>query len=465
MKHNAFIIMLTVLMSMVTSMASAYDFVSGGIYYNKLTTSTVSVTYKSYGTATYTGAVTIPESFTYSGTKYYVVEIGENAFWNCAGLTSISIPGRVMKIGNRAFYGCTSLATLTLNEGLQEIGDYAFSSCSKLTSLTIPNGVRKIGEYAFAGCRGLTTVSLFPLKSSNTTNLVSIGKDAFQTCSKISRVEYGSLERLCKTHFNTAYSNPMAATTVSVNLYINGSRVTQITIPSGITQIYPYAFCNGPELISVTIPEGVKAIGKQAFYKCRNLGNVSIPSSMVHIGELALHQTKWYTNQPEGMVYAGKVAYKYKGTLPENASIELKEGTIGIADEIFADSTKLASITLPGSVTRIGNSSFKGCTGLSTFTLPASVNYIDSYAFQDCTLYTVSAQNPEPGTLLSDAFNNASDIILYVPSGSKDAYEAADYWNEFKKILEMSPVGDINGDGKVTIADVTKLVNIILGKD
>ena len=190
------------------------------------------------------------------------------------------------------------------------------------------------------------------------------------------------------------------------------------------------------------MPEGVKSIGKQAFFRSNSLRTISFPNSVVSIGANALSPTQWYTNQAEGMTYAGNVAYKYKGTLPEDASIELKEGTMGIADEIFMDSTKLASYTLPESLTTIGESAFRGCQ-----------------------LYTVTIQNPEPCQLSSTAFANASaDAILYVPSGSKEAYEAASYWNEFKKILEMKPLGDINGDGKVTIADVTRLVDIFLGK-
>lgn len=68
----------------------------------------------------------------------------------------------------------------------------------------------------------------------------------------------------------------------------------------------------------------------------------------------------------------------------------------------------------------------------------------------------------------SNTFSNRTNATLYVPKGSKTAYESADFWKQFKIITELewgNASGDINGDGRITIADVTKLVNMILGKE
>ena len=104
----------------------AHDFEVDGIYYNKNADETsVTVTYRgnSYDAYSdeYSGNVVIPSSVTYSGNTYAVTSIGKYAFYECSGLTSITIPNSVTSIG-----------------------DYAFQVCSGLTSITIPNSVTKL---------------------------------------------------------------------------------------------------------------------------------------------------------------------------------------------------------------------------------------------------------------------------------------------------------------------------------
>ena len=94
--------------------------------------------------------ITIPDS---------VTSIGEKAFHWCKGLTSITIPDSVIDIGWRAFYGCTGLTSITIPDSVISIGDWAFYYCSGLTSVTIGNGVTSIGENAFCDCSSLTTIN------------------------------------------------------------------------------------------------------------------------------------------------------------------------------------------------------------------------------------------------------------------------------------------------------------------
>ena len=121
---------LAAVLSLVATAASAHDFEFDGIYYNYNWEGTSTVTYKgsSYDADAneYTGEVIIPSSVTYSGTTYSVTSIGDKAFGECSGLTSVSIPNSVTSIGN-----------------------YAFAFCSGLTSVTIPNSVTSIGKVAF----------------------------------------------------------------------------------------------------------------------------------------------------------------------------------------------------------------------------------------------------------------------------------------------------------------------------
>ena len=145
---------------------------------------------------------------------------------------------------------------------------------------------------------------------------------------------------------------------------------------------------------SVTIPEkvtyngktySVTYIGWSAFRECSGLTSITIPNSVTSISSDAFDGTAWYDNQPNGLVYAGKVAYKYKGAMPENTAIVLEEGTTEIADEAFYNCSGLTSITIPNSVTSIGMEAFSGCTGLTSIEIPNSVTRIGGEAFSGCT--------------------------------------------------------------------------------
>ena len=176
---------LTAVLSLVATIATAHDFEVDGIYYNDNCDGTVSVTYKgsSYNEYTneYTGDVTIPSSVTYSGTTYSVTSIGEDAFWGCSGLTSVNIPNSVTSIGDYTFYKCSGLTSVTIPNSVTSIGNSVFLYCSGLTSVTIPNSVTSIGKYAFYGCSGLTSVTI-------PNSVTSIGNYAFQGCSGLKSV-------------------------------------------------------------------------------------------------------------------------------------------------------------------------------------------------------------------------------------------------------------------------------------
>ncbi|MGM9689637.1 MAG: leucine-rich repeat domain-containing protein [Bacteroidaceae bacterium] len=194
--------------------------------------------------------------------------------------------------------------------------------------------VKGIGKYAFRGCSGLTSVTI-------PSSVTCIGFEAFQGCSSL----------------------------------------TSVTIPNSVTSIEPYAFQGCSGLTSVTIPNSVTDIDSYAFYDCSGLTSVTIPNSVTTIGGFAFGGTPWYNSQEDGIVYAGMVAYGYKGTMPDDTEIVLKEGTTGIAWSAFQGCSGLTSVTIPNSVTSIGLSAFRDCSSLTSVTIPNSVTTIGSFAF------------------------------------------------------------------------------------
>ncbi len=109
-------------------------------------------------TDTLSKVITIPATVTKDGVKYTVTSIGDYAFWNCSGLTSVDIPDSVTSIGNDAFSMCFGLTSVDIPDGVTSIGNYAFYFCTSLTSVTIPGSVTEISSYVFDGCSGLTEI-------------------------------------------------------------------------------------------------------------------------------------------------------------------------------------------------------------------------------------------------------------------------------------------------------------------
>jgi hypothetical protein len=241
-----------------------------------------------------------------------------------------------------------------------------------------------------------------------------------------------------------------------------------------------------PKKTSITIKSGTRSISNYAFSGCSGLTSINIPSSVLNIGGHAFDGTAWFDNQPNGLVYAGNIAYAYKGVMPNNTSIIIKDGTVSISDYAFRNYKTLTSITIPYSVTRIGGSAFYNCTGLSSvkignsvkeignaafygcnsltsISIPNSVTSIDSNAFRDCSgltsvtignnvmsignyaflgcsgLMDVFCYADNVPSTPSNAFNNSSinNATLHVSGASIDLYKAVVPWKYFKEIVKI----------------------------
>ena len=194
---------------------------------------------------------------------------------------------------------------------------------------------------------------------------------------------------------------------------INGNEAT-VTYRGSSSYEYSNEYTGAVNIPSSVTYNGttysVTTIGYGAFSGCSGLTSVTIPNSVTTIGSYAFDETAWYNNQPDGLVYAGMVAYKYKGTMPNGISIVLKAGCVGIASCAFLGCTGLTSVTIPNSVTTIGSSAFAGCTGLTSVTIPNSVTTIGEHAFEGCAGLT-SVTIPNSVTSIgSGAFRDCSGL-------------------------------------------------------
>ena len=208
-----------------------------------------------------------------------VTSIGDNAFSSCTGLTSLTIGNGVTSIGNSAFYGCTGLTSVTIPNSVTSIGNGAFQGCTGLTSVNIPNSVTNIGDNAFKGCSNLTSVTI-------PNSVTSIGYAAFSGCAHLTSVHISDLAAWCNISFGNDKANPLF---FAHHLYLNDNEITDLVIPNSVTSIKNYAFYSCIGLASVNIPNSVTSIGDSAFENCTGLTSVTIPNSVTSIGREAFY--------------------------------------------------------------------------------------------------------------------------------------------------------------------------------
>ncbi|MCR5360812.1 MAG: leucine-rich repeat domain-containing protein [Bacteroidales bacterium] len=401
-----------------------------------------------------------------------VTSIGDYAFSGCTGLTSIEIPSSVTSIGSAAFSGCTGLTSIEIPSSVTSIGSNAFQNCTGLTSIEIPSSVTSIGNGAFYGCTRLTSIEI-------PSSVTSIGSNAF---SRVKNVIYsGNAEGSTwgaltvngivdgdfvysdaeKTQL-TAYIGsggdvvvPSSVTSIGDYAFQDCKGVTSVVIPNSVTSIGSYAFSGCTVLTSIEIPSSVTSIGDDAFYYCTGLTSIEIPSSVTSIGSYAFYHVKniIYSGSAKGspwgaltvngivdgvFIYSDAEMTQLTAYIGSGGDVVVPSSVTSIGSRAFYGCTGLTSIQIPSCVTSIGNSAFSSCTGLTSIEIPSSVTSIGQEAFYGCTgLTSVTALNPTPVSIASYVFPNRANATLYVPTGSKAAYEAADYWKEFKEIVEI----------------------------
>lgn len=173
-----------------------------------------------YDQETQTGTITFQDVIT---------TIGNNAFWGCSTLTSITIPASVTTIGESAFHGCSNLESVTIKAG--DIGERAFEKCTNLSFIDLQEGVTSIGEEAFRGCTGMTSLT-------TPSTMINIGARAFD----------------------------------------GWKNLTSVTIKKG--DIGEKAFWNCTNLKSITLGNAVTSIGAYAFLLC-SVNSVTFLGSLI----------------------------------------------------------------------------------------------------------------------------------------------------------------------------------------
>ena len=433
-----------------------------------------------YMPQSYSGAYAIPSG---------IYRIAGGALYDCSGLTSVTIPNSVTTIEGSAFSYCSGLTSVTIPNSVASIGESAFSHCSGLISVTIGEGVDSIVDRAFAYCENLSMVvwnavacrdidyrydSDLPFYECPVTtimfgdkvtyipnlyydmdgltsvtipeNVESIGDYAFGSCSGLTSVVWNAVN--CRSSREDGY-------------YWNNyspfgycDNITTMTFGDKVTRIPAYLCYDMDGLTSVSLPESLTSIGAYAFYRCDGLTSVTIPENVESIGDYAFGSCSGLTSVVWNAVKCRDIGYRNGWGL-------------------FDWNSWLTSITFGEKVTHIPAYLCYGCCNLTSVTLPASVTSIGDRAFDggresDLIRVTSLAQNPP----VCEGGPFCQHKMLYVPRGSKEAYEDAPIWGYFNKIIELGngavvtlrvndeDMGSVHGEGEYELGEQVRLAAV-----
>ena len=339
-----------------------------------------------------------------------IQEIGVSAFYNCEQLSSVSMPDSVTTLGASAFALCAALTEVILPNHLTTIPSNCFNK-SGLTRIEIPADVATIGKYAFNRCTSLTELTF-----AANSKIKTIEEDAFYY-AKLSRVELpDGIETLVDNAFRAsgleeivvpasmkqigwaAFSGNSNLRTVHWHPFdctlggsiFSGCGNFQVVF-YGQTEIPAYLFAES-KITEYTVPEGITSIGSNAFAGCTSLSLITLPESLTNVSSsafskaTALYQINW-----NAIALAG-ASFKDCTSLTK---VVFGDKVTKLPYSVFYGCTGIKQITLPDTLTEISANAFYGCTGLTEITIPASVTAI-RYSFQNCTnLKSVIFQNPE----------------------------------------------------------------------
>ena len=413
-------------------------------------------------------SITIPSTIT---------QINSNAFLGCSNLSSVYITDlaawcNINFVNSNA--NPLSYANLFLNK-------------KKIVDLEIPNDVTTISNSAFRGLKDILSV-----KSPNT--VISIGKDAFRDCSSLTSI-FSGIENpfgIDKDVFTSSDKDIYATALLIVPVdkrsdyqnadgwgqftYIieegQGGNVGQVFMEDGISykigENYTVSLVSGNKEQSghVVIPSNVEfngktysvtSIGNGAFGNCTGMSSIMIPSCIKAIGTDAFEETDNLT-----AVKISDIASWFNISFANHYSNPLFH-----AHHLYVEEQEVTDLVIPNNVLTIGDYAFYRCSGLKSITIHESVTSIGINAFNGCSgltlILSLSTTPPtcQEGQLISADEENC---VVLVPKGSLKAYQDAPGWKDFKDIKELYD-GDVNFDGKLDKADVNVLVAYLMGKN
>ena len=385
-----------------------YDFIKDGVYYginsysNTVEVSAYAIAVDStrlYSAYSELEDITIPYTINYQGVDYTVNRIGMAAFYHWK-INNVTLPNSIQSIERNAFSNVDNLEHIDIKEGVASIGRMAFAYCSSLQSLMIPNTVKSIDYGAFYGCTGLDTLIIGA-------GVEQIGNYAFS----------GS------TDLDIVISYPLIPPVISEAVFAN--------------QTYQEAKLCAP---ASSLPAYQDAVGWRNFYQIE--GILTLDDAL---------------NAPGGNIhFIDEGDYPWQ-IITEGDRIYAKSGNAGVHYSYSRFST-----TVQVSEPSILSFDFKAW-GESDINSP-NTNYDECvFMANGNSVFRYGARDNDWETFSYELQPNYTYQLVWYYHKDVSDNGVGDYFAvDNIKIAPKTQRGDVNGDGKVNISDVTALINLLL---
>ena len=433
-----------------------------------LPNSVTSIGYYAFAYCSGLTSITIPNS---------VTSIGKDAFYGCSGLTSIVvekgnktydsrencnaiidtasntllvgckntfIPNSVTSIGEDAFYGCKGLTSITIPNSVTSIGNWAFKGCSGLTSITIPNSVKRIGDSSFIGCTFLNEI--FYLGTHEQWNVIN--RCNVENCYS-NKVIIHCVDRDVELETFSTNNSDISATPSSSSSLFNANHV-DMKIRRVVANLSNEPFVNGdfiyerdkktysvrlkqPAWIATNEEKRISRIKKTFFVASYiELDNTPIPVSCIDKNAFKDDLYVEYIEISDGIISIENHAFSGCTALTD---IIIPNSVKSIGEELFAGCLSLEYINLPNSVTSIRRKAFINCKGLTSITIPNGVTSIEQYVFSGCTSLTTIIIPSSVKSIAENAFWGCTSLSAILVDEGNPIYDSRDNCNA---IIETS---------------------------
>lgn len=265
--------------------------------------------------------------------------------------------------------GCGSITKLTVPESVNYIN---LRGLAHLTDLKLPT-TAVLEESCFSGCYQIKNLTI--PKGNTTLKGLSVGRTAHVVLPDDVLEVRGMISNgdPYRSNNKDGNSNLKSIDLKNVRILTGGAlsdcvALESVTLPDSLIALGDGVFSGCARLRSVKGGRNVRQIGHGCFGGCPALTDFGdLEKNVTRVGSGAFQNTGWFHDQPNGVVYFGKAAYAYKGTMPENTVLALKEGTVSVSYSFIAGQIEL-------------NPTFDYPT-LAGLILPQSCKYVDAYAF------------------------------------------------------------------------------------
>lgn len=449
--------------------------------------------YGSYGLT----SIVIPNTVTKIGMSSFIrcrsltsidipnsVTVIDGAFSECTGLKSIFIPASVISLVGNPFDSCSGLESIVVDEdnpvydsrencnaiiqtatnkmivgcknsefpsSVTSLGSWVFAGCTGLTEIHLPETFTSIPSYTFYNCTGLTSIEI-------PSAVTSIGYDAFRGCSNISTLEL-----------------PESLRSIDIGAFSSMSSLTSLFIPQNVYNIGEGFLLSDTALVSLSVDSRntnydsredcnaiIRTYDNRLMAGCRN---TVIPNTVESLAYAAFFKCPFTTIEiPNSVALIDEWAFGYCSKLEE---LNLPSSVKTIGQNAFYNCESLEDVVIPDSVTSVGYQSFQMCYSLRTITFGQSVETVGQMAINTCDnleSVTMKCTTPPNANGVTNYQNMYDKVILYVPNESLEDYRAHEEWSRFAHIAPFigAGPGDVDGDGIITVSDVTTLIDMLL---